>query len=220
MAHVDLLRSLPKVTRNIEKRAAAKDPALIATAKEFGQMYWDGPREYGYGGYRYDSRWRSVAKDIIAHFDLKPGDRVLDVGCGKGFPLKCLASIFRAMPSSMRHRNSLAACILARRMIFPSLMAHSPACFRLTPFTTCRGHAVFLRLKKFNASAMAVLLCRSMHTSRLSRKSFSKAGSLPRSSMITPKAGTASSLRRIILAIGIGPLSVKAPKALVRKGKN
>lgn len=90
MPQVNLLRSLPPVKRNIEKRAAAKDPAVVAAAKQFGEMYWDGPREYGYGGYRYDGRWRSVARDIIAHFGLKPGMRVLDVGCGKGFLVKDL----------------------------------------------------------------------------------------------------------------------------------
>lgn len=90
MAEVDLLRSLPKPKRNIQKRAEAKDPAVVAIAKQYGEMYWDGPREYGYGGYRYDGRWRSVARDIIAHFGLKPGMRVLDVGCGKGFLIKDL----------------------------------------------------------------------------------------------------------------------------------
>jgi ubiquinone/menaquinone biosynthesis C-methylase UbiE len=90
MALANLLASLPKVTRNIEKRASGKDAAVVAVAREFGQMYWDGPREYGYGGYRYDGRWRSVARDIIAHFKLTPGMRVLDVGCGKGFLVKDL----------------------------------------------------------------------------------------------------------------------------------
>jgi ubiquinone/menaquinone biosynthesis C-methylase UbiE len=90
MAEVDLLRSLPRAKRNIQKRAAAKDPAVVAIAKQYGEHYWDGPREYGYGGYRYDGRWRAVARDIIAHFGLKPGMRVLDVGCGKGFLVKDL----------------------------------------------------------------------------------------------------------------------------------
>lgn len=90
MAEIDLLRALPKTKRNIQKRAESKDPAVVALAKQYGEMYWDGPREYGYGGYRYDGRWRPVAKDIIAHFGLKPGMRVLDVGCGKGFLVKDL----------------------------------------------------------------------------------------------------------------------------------
>ena len=84
------MRALPKTKRNIEKRADAKDPAVIAIAKQYGEMYLDGPREYGYGGYRYDGRWRPVARDIIAHFGLRPGMRVLDVGCGKGFLVKDL----------------------------------------------------------------------------------------------------------------------------------
>ncbi|HSU63726.1 MAG TPA: class I SAM-dependent methyltransferase, partial [Burkholderiales bacterium] len=90
MAEIDLLRSLPKTQRNIRKRSEGKSEAVIAEARKFGEMYWDGPREYGYGGYRYDGRWRSVARDIIRHFSLKPGARVLDVGCGKGFLVKDL----------------------------------------------------------------------------------------------------------------------------------
>jgi ubiquinone/menaquinone biosynthesis C-methylase UbiE len=90
MVEVDLLRSLPRVKRNIQKRAEAKDPAVVAIAKQYGEVYWDGPREYGYGGYRYDGRWRPVARDIIAHYGLAAGMRVLDVGCGKGFLVKDL----------------------------------------------------------------------------------------------------------------------------------
>jgi ubiquinone/menaquinone biosynthesis C-methylase UbiE len=90
MSQVELLRALPKITRNIKQRAAVKDPNIVALARQYGEMYWDGPREYGYGGYRYDGRWRPVARDIITHFRLQAGMRVLDVGCGKGFLVKDL----------------------------------------------------------------------------------------------------------------------------------
>ncbi len=82
---INLLRSIPRTKRNIEAREDAKDPEVVRISKEYGEMYFDGPRDYGYGGYKYDGRWVSVAKDMIEHFGLKPGDKVLDVGCAKGF---------------------------------------------------------------------------------------------------------------------------------------
>ncbi|MGJ0425065.1 class I SAM-dependent methyltransferase [Methylocystis sp.] len=90
MAEVDLLRALPKSRRNITQRGEAKSPEIIALSREYGELYFDGPREYGYGGYRYDGRWRPVAKDIITHFGLAAGARILDVGCAKGFLVKDL----------------------------------------------------------------------------------------------------------------------------------
>jgi ubiquinone/menaquinone biosynthesis C-methylase UbiE len=93
MAEVDLLARLPKTQRNIEKRKAAQTQQNIATAREYGQQYFDGAREVGYGGYRYDGRWIPIAEDIVRHFNLKPGDRVLDVGCAKGFLVKDLMKV-------------------------------------------------------------------------------------------------------------------------------
>lgn len=93
MAEIDLLRALPKVKRNIQMRKDAKDPEVVAIARQYGEMYFDGPREYGYGGYRYDGRWIPVARDIVAHFGLQPGMRVLDVGCAKGFLVKDLMTV-------------------------------------------------------------------------------------------------------------------------------
>ncbi len=87
---VDLLRAIPKTRRNIEARQDAKDPEVVAVSRQYGEMYFDGPRDYGYGGYKYDGRWVPVAHDIIEHFGLKSGDRVLDIGCAKGFLVKDL----------------------------------------------------------------------------------------------------------------------------------
>ncbi len=88
MSEINLLTALPQTKRNVKARLTAKDPEVIRISKEYGEMYFDGPRDYGYGGYRYDGRWVPVAKDMIQHFNLKPGDRVLDVGCAKGFLVK------------------------------------------------------------------------------------------------------------------------------------
>lgn len=90
MAEVNLLAALPKPKRNLSARTTAKTEEHIRISREYGQMYFDGPREYGYGGYRYDGRWVPVARDIVKHFGLKPGDRVLDIGCAKGFLVKDL----------------------------------------------------------------------------------------------------------------------------------
>jgi ubiquinone/menaquinone biosynthesis C-methylase UbiE len=93
VAEVNLLRSLPGTVRDVAARGESKTPEQIAVAREFGERYFDGPREFGYGGYRYDGRWIPVARDIVKHFNLKPGDRVLDVGCAKGFLVKDLLSV-------------------------------------------------------------------------------------------------------------------------------
>jgi SAM-dependent methyltransferase len=93
MAEVNLLARLPATKRNIQKRAEAQTAANIAIAREYGEIYFDGPRELGYGGYRYDGRWIPIAEDIVRHFDLAPGDRVLDVGCAKGFLVRDLMTV-------------------------------------------------------------------------------------------------------------------------------
>ena len=90
---IDLLRGLPRGKRNLQARKDGKSAEVVRISNEFGEMYFDGPREYGYGGYLYDGRWVPVARDIAEHFGLKPGDRVLDVGCAKGFLVKDLLAV-------------------------------------------------------------------------------------------------------------------------------
>src|SRR3990170_3857125 len=93
MAEVKLLAKLPGSKRNVGARAEAKTPEIVAASRQYGELYFDGPRCYGYGGYRYDGRWIPVAEDIVGHFGLTHGDRVLDVGCAKGFLVKDLMKV-------------------------------------------------------------------------------------------------------------------------------
>src|SRR3974390_1709945 len=84
MAEINLLRRYPRARRNIGMRTVAQSDDNIRIAREYGREYFDGSRDTGYGGYRYDGRWIPIAEDMIDHFGLKPGDRGLVVAAGKG----------------------------------------------------------------------------------------------------------------------------------------
>jgi SAM-dependent methyltransferase len=87
VAEINLLARYPKSKRDLSQRASAQNKENVRIARQYGKEYFDGSRDTGYGGYRYDGRWRSVALDIINHFNLKvfPDERFLDIGCAKGF---------------------------------------------------------------------------------------------------------------------------------------
>lgn len=93
MAEINFLEKYQKATkRDYVERVVSHDKGECAeVARRWGQEYWDGPRQYGYGGYRYDGRWRPIAEDIVRHYGLKAGQRVLDIGCGKAFLLHEIA---------------------------------------------------------------------------------------------------------------------------------
>lgn len=74
--------------RDYLARMVDEKVACMEVAKKYGADYWDGERRFGYGGYRYiPGRWKPVAEALIKAYDLGPGSKILDVGCGKGFLL-------------------------------------------------------------------------------------------------------------------------------------
>ena len=59
-----------------------------ANFQTFGKSYFDGKKILpGYGGYRYDSRYFNSVKQIINLLKLEKKERIVELGCAKGFIL-------------------------------------------------------------------------------------------------------------------------------------
>lgn len=68
-------------------RMMDKKAECAKIARKFDKDFWDGDRKYGYGGYKYDGRWKVAAEKLIEQYNLPSNAKILDVGCGKGFLL-------------------------------------------------------------------------------------------------------------------------------------
>lgn len=74
--HSSTPRVLKKGFRTIRNRMAAAG---------LDAEYYDGRRENGYGGFRYDGRWAQIVPRLVARYGLTSASSVLDIGCKKGF---------------------------------------------------------------------------------------------------------------------------------------
>lgn len=89
---VDFISPLHKSTKR-DYIARVTDPDFpkakaAKLAKQWDFDYWDGDRRICYGGYSYrEGYWERAARAMVEHYGIKPGDKILDVGCGKAFLL-------------------------------------------------------------------------------------------------------------------------------------
>ena len=62
---VDLLEKYPKTKRDLNSREQLKSKYAKDIARKFGKDFFDGKREYGYGGFEYNEKyWTNVVKDF------------------------------------------------------------------------------------------------------------------------------------------------------------
>lgn len=86
---INLMDRYPKTNRNeYASRINELTPEEVKISKQFGKEYFDGERKYGLGGYHYDPKFFTpVVEDFAKYYGIKSNDRILDVGCAKGFML-------------------------------------------------------------------------------------------------------------------------------------
>jgi len=87
MKKYNLLKDLTKsnIKRVANSRSRTIQERIIASYRD--KNLYDGKRKYGYGGYKYDGRWRKVANRICEKYNLNNSSSILHIGCEKGFLL-------------------------------------------------------------------------------------------------------------------------------------
>jgi ubiquinone/menaquinone biosynthesis C-methylase UbiE len=91
---IDLLEHYPRTKRDVEERGSNKTEDVRRVARQFGKEFFDGERQYGYGGFKYFPRfWQPVVPTLQQHFGLTASSSLLDIGCAKGFMLHDLAEL-------------------------------------------------------------------------------------------------------------------------------
>lgn len=83
-----------KKNSQVRKKISKRTIEQKLVAWELDDKYYDGDRNCGYGGFSNDGRWVDLFAKIIAKFNLKDGQTIVDLGCKKGFILEAALGHF------------------------------------------------------------------------------------------------------------------------------
>ena len=75
----------PKAPRYVGPNIRTIKNKIIASYRD--ERYYDGDRNNGYGGFKYDGRWKSIADSTCEEYKLTEDSALLQIGCEKGFLL-------------------------------------------------------------------------------------------------------------------------------------
>ena len=92
MKHFDIGYPHSKSPRILSENSRTIKDKIVAWG--LNREYYDGAREHGYGGFRYDGRWAQIIPNIVREYKIDDKSAVLDIGCKKGFFLNDLKEAF------------------------------------------------------------------------------------------------------------------------------
>ena len=97
MREFDLLQDYPKLKspRLVGDNLRTIDHRIIAAKRD--RNFFDGDRNFGYGGFKYDGRWKDIAKRIVGEYKLNDKSRLLQIGSEKGFLLNDIKDLLPKM---------------------------------------------------------------------------------------------------------------------------
>ena len=102
---------VPDKPRIVGKNIRTISHRIIAEKRD--KDFFDGERNFGYGGYKYDGRWKIVAKVISERYLEKNNCNFLQINCEKGFLLHDLkelrkdVTVYGTETSEYAIRNSM-----------------------------------------------------------------------------------------------------------------
>ena len=85
----------PKGVRYVGSNLRTIDHRIIASYRD--KRLYDGNRNCGYGGFKYDGRWKEIALKICREYNLNNNSSLLQLGCEKGFLLNDLKNLYPNM---------------------------------------------------------------------------------------------------------------------------
>lgn len=73
----------PKNPRYVSANLRKIENRIIASMRS--KEFYDGDRNNGYGGLKYDGRWKKIAERLFKKYKLKSNSKILHIGCDKGY---------------------------------------------------------------------------------------------------------------------------------------
>jgi len=75
----------PQTPRKVSSNIRTIHNRIVSSYRD--GRYYDGDRNDGYGGFKYDGRWVPIAENMCREYDIGESSAVLQVGCEKAFLL-------------------------------------------------------------------------------------------------------------------------------------